>query len=118
MQVLKLTAALNICSSFITDWPKGICPEYIEMSSKKKNITTFIFLEAIFTMTALFAWLVIMWANAGIAGCTYDHKCITNHSASLGLMKTEISALEYNILSVNHYYIPTLMNIVNSSWTL
>ena len=68
-------------------------------------------------MTALFAWLAIVRANAVIAGCTYDHKCITNHSASLGLMHTETSALECKILSVNQYYIQTLMNIVNSSWT-
>ena len=66
-------------------------------------------------MTALFAWLVIMWANAVIAGCTYDHKRITNHSASLGLMQSETSVLECKILSVNQYYIPTLMNIANSS---
>ena len=69
-------------------------------------------------MTALLAWLVIMWANAVIAGCTYDHKCITNHSASLGLMQTETSALGCKILSVNQYYNQSLMNIANSSWTL
>ena len=69
-------------------------------------------------MTAMFAWLVIMWANAVIAGCTNDHKYITNHSASLGPMQTETSALECEILSVNQYYIPTLMNNANSSWTL
>ena len=102
MQVLKLTAALNICSSFITDCPKGICPEYIEMSSKKINYHNF----------------HILGGNLYIAGYTYDHKCITNHSASLGLMQTETSALECKILSVNQYYIPTLMNIANSRWTL
>ena len=70
-------------------------------------------------MTALFAWLVIMCANAVIAGCTtYDHNCITNHSASLGLMQTETSALECKILSMHQHYITTLMNIANSSRTL
>ena len=59
-----------------------------------------------------------MWAKAVIAGCTYDHKCIANHSASLGLMQTETSALERKILSVNKYYISTLMDIAHSSWTL
>ena len=44
-----------------------------------------------------------MWANAVIAGQIYDHKCITNHSASLGLMQTETTALECKILSVNQY---------------
>ena len=66
-------------------------------------------------MTALFAWLVIMLANAVIAGQIYDHKCITNHSASLGLMQTETTALECKIMSVNQYYTPTLMNMANSS---
>ena len=55
-----------------------------------------------------------MWANAVIAGCTYDHKCIPNHSAYLGLMQTETSALKCKTLSVNQYYTPTLMNMANS----
>ena len=44
-----------------------------------------------------------MWANAVIAGQIYDHKCITNHSASLGLMQTETTALECKILFVSQY---------------
>ena len=69
-------------------------------------------------MTALFEWLVIMWANAVIAGCTYDHKCITNHSASLGLLQTETTALECKILSVSQYHIANCNEHCNSSWTL
>ena len=53
-----------------------------------------------------------MLANAVIAGQIYDHKCITNHSASPGLMQTETTDLECKILSVNQYYTPTLMKVI------
>ena len=58
--VLILNAALNICYSFVTDCPQGICPQYIQRPTLSINSHNSRFLEATFTMTHLCASVFIM----------------------------------------------------------